>query len=203
MGIFVFARFCWQGTSTRVARSKNVRLSSLLSLSTPGEVLDVCLLLKFKLLSSRYMKLFAQCVVVISLSATAVLSGPIARYSTRRGHAIFPTEVHGSLATNEHNNIGYANVEWDQIEMSLNRAGFPTNQLLDFLPDTSTHWVYRPEEWNSTWSLTCQPTQSTSVSVVDTGNCTYLFAEMPGLQDVMPEAYQDNTWYSNEGFYVN
>src|SRR5436309_5336829 len=38
MGIFVFARFCWHETAARVDRSQNVRLSSLLSLSTPGEV---------------------------------------------------------------------------------------------------------------------------------------------------------------------
>jgi hypothetical protein len=174
----------------------------LLSLSTPGEVFDVFLLLKFKLLSSPYLKLFAQSVVVITLSTTAVLSGPIARFSTRHGHTVMPIEVPGSLATNEFNSITYANVEWDQILTSLNRAGFPTNQLLDFLPNTSIDWIYRPEEWNSTWSLTCEPTPSTPFTVSDTGNCSYMPAEMPALQDVLPTAFRDYWYYANDGLYI-
>lgn len=203
MGIFVFARFCWQGATARVAQSKNVRLSSLISLSTPGEVYDVALLLKFKLLSLRYLKLVIQCVVVISMSATTLLSGPIARYSTRGGHVILPVEVQGSLASDTTNSLDYATVEWDQIQASMNRAGFPENQLLDFLPDTSTPWVYRPEEWNSTWSLHCEPTQSTSFDLFDTGNCSGLYTELPALLQVLPEEYRDYTWYSYDGFYVN
>ena len=203
MGIFVFARFCWHGTAARVGRSQNVRLSSLLSLSTPGEVFDVFMLLKFKILSSPYLLLFAQSVVVITLSTTAILSGPITRYSTRRGYIITPIEVPGSLATNYFNSISYANVEWDQIQTSLNRAGFPTNQLLDFLPNTSVDWVYRPEEWNSTWSLTCKPTPSTPVTLSDTGNCTDLSAEMPALGDILPTAFRDDWYYADGGLYVN
>jgi hypothetical protein len=203
LGIFVFARFCWHGTAAQVGRSQNVRLSSLLSLSTPGEVFDVILLLKFKLLSSPYLKLFAQSVVVITLSTTAVLSGPITRFSTRHGYTVTPIEVPGSLATNQFNSISYANVEWDQIQTSLNGAGFPTNQLLDFLPNTSIDWIYRPEEWNSTWSLTCEPTPSTPFTVTDTGNCSYLAAEMPALQDILPAAFRDDWYYADAGFYVN
>jgi hypothetical protein len=203
MGIFVFARFCWHGPAARVGRNQNVRLSSLLSLSTPGEVFDVFMLLKFKLLSSPYLRLFAQSVAVITLSTTAVLSGPIARYSTRHGHTVIPTEVPGSLATNQFNSIAYANVEWDQIKTSLNRAGFPTNQLLDFLPDTSIDWVYRPEEWNSTWSLTCEPTPSTPFTVSDTGNCLDMATEMPALQEILPQAFRDNWYYADSGLYIN
>ena len=203
MGIFVFARFCWHGTAARVGRSKNVRLSSLLSISTPGEVLDILLLLKFKLLSSPYLNLFAQCVVVITLSTTAVLSGLITRYSTRHGYKVTRTEVPGPLATNKFNSLTYANVEWNQIETSLNRAGFPTNQLLDFLPNTSIDWVYRPEEWNYTWSLTCEPTPSTPFSVSDTGNCSSFSAEMPALQDILPAAFRDNWYFQDTGVYYN
>lgn len=203
LGIFVFARFCWHGTAARVGRSQNVRLSSLLSLSTPGEVFDIFMLLKFKILSSPYLMLFAQSVVVITLSTTAVLSGPIARYSTRHGYTVALIEVPGSLATNQFNSIAYANVEWDHIQTSLNRAGFPTNQLLDFLPNTSIDWVYRPEEWNSTWSLACEPTPSTPFTASDTGNCTDLSAEMPALQDILPAAFRDNWYYADGGLYVN
>jgi len=202
-GIFVFARFCWHGTAARVGRSQNVRLPSLLSISTPGEVFDVLLLLKFKLLSSPYLKLLAQSIVVITLSTTAILSGPITRFSTRYGYTVLPIKVPGSLATNQFNSISYANVEWDQIQTSLNRAGFPTNQLLDFLPNTSVNWVYRPEEWNSTWSLTCEPTSSTPFTVTDTGNCSYLAAEMPALPNILPAAFRDDWYYADSGLYVN
>lgn len=39
---------------------------------------------------------------------------------------------------------------------SLDSAGFPTDQLLGYLPfDPLWSWVYQTEEWSSTWGSTC------------------------------------------------
>jgi len=97
-----------------------------------------------------------------------------------------------------HNSIGVAMVEWNLTQVSLERAGFPYNQLLDFLPDTSTHWVYRPEEWNSPWSMNCRYTKSTPISLKTTGDCDYLYAEVPGLDKIIPDS--PDIWYYTEGF---
>src|SRR2546423_1895517 len=140
LGIFVFARMCWVGAAARVARNQNVKISSFTSLNTIGEAFDVLLLLKSRILSSRSLKILAQCIVVALFSATDILSGPIARYSTRRSHLISQVQVQSWLASTQHNSIGYANVEWNHIHSSLDAAGFPYDQLLDVLPDTSTPW---------------------------------------------------------------
>jgi hypothetical protein len=206
LSIYVFARVCWVDAASRVARHQPVELSSLTSLNTLGEACDVIGLLKTKILSRRYLKILTQCIVIFTLSAAAIFSGPIAKYSTKRSHVIGQIEVTGWLAVRYFGSMGYANVQWNQIQTSLDRANFPTDQLLDFLPDTSVNWIYRAEEWsNSTWSMACNSTPSTPISLTDTGNCNATrlsHAEIPGMSEVMPKVYDsyDERW---NGFRVN
>jgi len=202
LGIFVFVRLCWQSGVAKVSRNHSVRLSSLLSLNSVGEAYDVIRLLKRNVLSIQHLKLLSQCLVVVFLSTTTIVAGPIARYSTRRGHVVTEVAVPGLLATRNHNSITYANVQWNLTEVSLNRAHFPLDQMLDFLPDPSTHWMYRTDEWNNTWSLTCNRTDQTSISLHATGNCTSrLMDEIPSLQEVMPRANFNWSYRSWSGFY--
>lgn len=207
LGIFVFARLCWVRAAANIAEDQSIKLPSLTTLNTIGESFDVLWLLRSKILSSTYFRILAQCIVVACLSATATLSGPIARYSTKRSHLVSQREVNGNLATWLHNSIGYSNVLWNQIQSSLDTAGFPHEQLLDFLPDTSTPWIYHKEEWNSTWHMTCQTTPITEIRLFDTGNCTLpksLHTEIPGLEAVMPRPYDDGYYYQWwDGYYVN
>lgn len=206
LSIYVFARVCWVGAALRVARHQPVELSSLTSLNTFGEACDVIVLLKTKILSRRYLKILTQCIVIFTLSAAAIFSGPIAKYSTKRSHVIAQIEVTGWLAVRYFGSMGYANVQWNQIQTSLDRADFPTDQLLDFLPDTSVNWIYRAEEWsNSTWSMACNSTPSTPITLIDTGNCNATrlsHGEIPGMSEVMPKVYDsyDERW---NGFRVN
>lgn len=199
LGVSVFGRICWQASTTKIAKRKNVALSSLLTINSVGEAMDVLFLLKFNFFSST--RIVAQCIVVACMTATAILSGPIARYSSRRGQIVSEKDVNGLLALAYHNSIGNAMVEWNLTQVSLERAGFPYNQLLDFLPDTSTYWLYRAEEWNSTWSMDCRYTESTPVSLKTTGDCDHLYAEVPGLDKIIPDS--PDIWYSTDGFYVN
>jgi hypothetical protein len=182
-GIFIFVRYCWQHAAKRVAHDQDIPLATLLSLNTLGEALDVLFLLKKKLLSSRYLTILAQCVVVICLSSTALLSGVIARYSARQGHVISDKDVPGFLASRQHNGMGYANVEWNRTYARLDEASFPRDQLFDFLPDNSIHWTYEAAEWNNSWSLDCKSTPQTPIMLHDTGNCTGLRYEIPNLKE--------------------
>ena len=109
--IFIFARYCWSRAAKRVESTSEVPLYTLVSLSSLGEVLDVIFLLKKRLVCLRYSALCAQCLVIGLFSATALLSGPIARYSTRRGSIVREQGVPGFLASRSHNGMGYANVE--------------------------------------------------------------------------------------------
>lgn len=204
LGAFVFARICWQTTAAKVAKNRNVSLSALLSLSSLGEVFDIAVLLRTRLLAGRYSKILIQCIVVACFSATAILSGPIARYSTRRGHIVSSLDVPGSLVTDYYTSINFANVEWNLTQTSLDQAGFPRNQLLDFLPDTATAWVYREEEWNSTWTMNCNHTNVTPITLnVSNDNCTSLYTEMPGLNEILnPNDYYYHYW-THTGLFVN
>jgi hypothetical protein len=211
LGIFAFARFCWQTSTIQVARNRTVPVSSLLSITTLADVLDAAQLLKFRILGSKFRRIFMQCVVVMVLSASAILSGPIARYSSQRGHRISQVGVAGRIAVTFDNSILNANVAWNETQKSLDRAGFPNDQLLDWLPDPSIPWKYVPDEWNSTWSADCHYTALTPIELAATGNHTEvngsvsLFQEIPGLYDIFPQRFRAKhaIWYQYGGFYTS
>ncbi|KAJ9659929.1 hypothetical protein H2198_002819 [Neophaeococcomyces mojaviensis] len=159
--IFIFVRFSWQSGASQIAKNKAVPLSFILTINTPGKVLDALSILKFKLADTR--KILAQCIIVVLFSITTLVSGPIARYATRITNIITHSEMDGYLSVRHHNSDGVNQVMWNLTEASLDRANFPTDQLLDYLPDTTSHWLYRQEEWNNTWSMTCQPSERTFV----------------------------------------
>jgi hypothetical protein len=203
LGVFVFVRYCWRRAAKRVARNEDVRLPALLSLNTLGEALDVAFLLKAKLLTSRYITVLAQCVIVVCLSSTALLAGIITRYSTRQGQIISELEVAGSLVTHDHNGMGDASVEWNLTYSRLDEAGFPNDQLLDFLPDNSIDWAYDASQWNNTWSFQCEQFPQRSLKMHATGNCTKMSSELPDLERITNYDEWDGSWHSHGGFYNN
>jgi hypothetical protein len=202
LGIFVVSRWCWRVAVAKIVKTNHVSLQSLLSISTIGEAVEILLLLKSKIISIPYLKILVQCVVVVCLTATAMLSGPIARYSTRRGHGLFIQDVPGLLATRL-DSLAYANVEWNQTEASLIRAAFPLDQLLDFLPDNSKNWVYQPEQWNSTWSFNCSSLDTTTAHLIVTDNCSSLYSEVAGIDAVVSDKDYEYQYYHWDGFYSN
>jgi hypothetical protein len=185
LGIYAFARYCWQSGARNITRDQNIPLSSLLSINSLGDAFDILSLLRSKIFHRRYPKIFAQCILVLCLSITSLFSGPIARYSTQRGEAISPKTITGLLTTRFHYAILNAPVLWNETFTSLDRAGFPYDQLLDYLPDTLIPWVYKAEEWNSSWVMSCKHTDSTRITLYDTGNCTATYDEVPGLDAVI------------------
>lgn len=186
LGIFAFARFCWQLSSHRVKKNRAVALASLMSINTIGEAFDAALLLRQRIFRQRYWKILAQSIVVVILTASTIVSGPIAKASTRLGTIVRIINVPGSLATNVFNSRAYAAVEWNDTSTSLDRAGFPLDQLLDFMPTTSVAWLYKADEWNSTWAMHCDKVENTPVTMVDTGVCTNFSTEFPATDDIFP-----------------
>ncbi|KAK6387642.1 hypothetical protein LTS17_000911 [Exophiala oligosperma] len=185
VAIFACARWCWQSSLSETDQ-RSIPLKDLLTISTLGEALDVVLLLRWRSLSVRHLKLLAQCIVVVFFSVVALVSGPIARFSSRRSHEIKPLEISGSVAWRFHDCIISTPVTWNATFTSLDRARFPHDQLLDYVPDSTVDWRYRAEEWNSSWSFNCLPTYETAVSLEDVSNCTGVMPdEIPGLQKVI------------------
>jgi hypothetical protein len=203
LGVFVFVRFCWRRAAKRITRDEDVPLPALLSLNTLGEALDVAFLLKEKLLTSRYISILAQCVIVVCLSSTALLAGIVTRYSSRRGEIISQLDVAGSLVTRQHNGMGNANVEWNLTYDRLNQAEFPNDQLLDFLPDNLVDWTYDASQWNNTWSFECEQSPQRTLKMHASGNCTKMSSELPELELITDYDTWDGSWHSHGGFYNN
>jgi hypothetical protein len=190
---FIFAQACWQTATAKVVKNRNVPLAALLSVTSLGEVVDVCRLLGLEILSSYYLRILAQCLVVTTLTVVAFMSGPIVRYSSRWGSKLTFGEVSGLLANQLNSGISHEGVLWNTTWYSLDRAGFPEDQLLDFLPNTSTHWIYVPSQWNSTWALDCEFVENTPIALTslgDSAGCTEnstVNDEIPALESIYPQ----------------
>ncbi|OAP57613.1 hypothetical protein AYL99_08351 [Fonsecaea erecta] len=202
--IFVFTRCYWSFWARFAAKGRAVPVSSLLSLNTPGEAADILLLLKSHVF--QHWNIVAQSLVVIALSITTLLSGPIAKYSTKLTHVVVQTEVNGLLAGRTDNGIHDSQVAWNQTQTSLDRAGFPIDELLDYLPDTSDLWVYRPDEWNNSWSMTCESVESKPVSLYLTSDCDTLTGKFGGAieGEIFPAFLRSGYgYYDSPDFYTS
>ena len=203
-----FARICWQTATAKVVKNRNVPLATLLSVDTIGEVYDVCRLLGLKILSSYYLRILAQCIVVTGLTAVAFASGPIARFSSRWGTKVVTRETPGLIANRLQSGISHEGVLWNNTWDSLDHAGFPYDRLLDYLPNITSNWKYVPTQWNSSWQMRCEYTEETPIDLtvvrVDCNDTSPLNEQIPALESVYPEItrlWGDNaaTVYNYEG----
>ena len=200
--IIVSARLSWRNGVQRLYQRSSIPVSEIISVSTLGEVHDMMKMLKRHLLSGRYHRVLLQCGVVIFFTVTAILAGPISRYSTRRGQVPRKDSVGGLMASTADSCQWYATAAIDTTIKKLDRASFPTDQLLDFLPDEEQDWVFVPSEWNSTYSTDCVYTELTPINLTTTGNFTYdnggqteIMNELPQLWDIFGPEYKAN-WLS-------
>jgi len=208
LAIFTFARFCWQNATLHLTKQQDVPVASLLSLTTPGEAFQVLWFLNFRSLTAkRYRRILLQSLIIFGLSVSAVLSGPIARFASRRGYAVRPMEIPGALASTTWESMREADVVWNQTKASLTNANFPMDQLLDFLPDTTIPWVYKEDEWNNTWRAKCNFDPVTPISLKATGNYSAypqfdVFIEIPELSKIIPSQFLDaktGAWHASLG----
>jgi hypothetical protein len=202
LAIWTFSRFCWQQASTPVTKTHNILLLSLFSISSLGDVFDVLQLLKTSAISPRKRpRILAQVVVVSLFSFAAILSGPIARHASRIGNEVTTISQTGLMAitTQEQGQekIRSALVEWNQTQISLQKAGFPTDQLLDYLPDPSYHWFYRADEWNASWVAQCNFTHETPIHLIASGNRsdTEIFTQVPAFAEAAPTRFLNRSVY--------
>lgn len=160
-------------------------MSRLFTPSSPGDAFDVVMLLGKHVFEWRHFPLLTQLVVISLLTAVMTLAGPIARFALRSGQMVRQTDLHGLNAVRGAGPLGNrvsAQVIWNDTIQSLDRAGFPRNQLMDFLPSTTDPWVYRAEEWQPTWEATCTDSEEKPLNL--TGNVDYT---MTDALDALPE----------------
>jgi hypothetical protein len=202
LSVWTFGRFCRQHTTTKIIRHhQDVQLPALLTVSGPGTIYEVLLLLRHKIFTARNTWLLARCVFVTVFSVLTFLSGVLANISLHKGSQVRNTSVPGLMA-NAHG-TGYStnaittSVVWNLTHQALDYAKFPSDQLLDFLPDLSVPWVYRADQWNSSWSLVCNKTTRVPIDVGQPSGATLpltnLFGGFPDAQKFFPSQYRNSS----------
>ena len=191
IGIWVVAYSIWKVGAMKLDRSHK-SCTKILSLYCPtglGEVLEIIPLLRASLGIGLLAQLLIPGAIIVILSTVAIMSAPIARYSTRVGMQIAPTLVPGTLATTSHRSIDDALVKWNETIERFNLAGLPLNQLMDFLPDNTIDWKYSEPEWNNSWSASCRWTERTPIKLYAMGNASSggrIWDIFPGISAVFP-----------------
>ena len=199
--IFVFIRICWQVAARKVAQNQGVQLPALLSLNTLSDVVDALFFLRGRLFSRQHLAILGQCLVVTTLTVVAIFSGPLARYSCRRSLVAKSQEVQGYIANRGMNDLTLNDLEWTRIWNCLDKAGFPHDQLLDYLPDIATDWRYEADQWNSSWHLMCETTPSTPMTLRTVDDCSSFYTTFPDLEP----AFNYSKWgaYNDYAFLHN
>ena len=188
-------------------------VSNLVVITSVGDIASTAHLLRSKLFSSKYWTLCLQCIVVLTLSLLTVFSGPLARFSTRQGTTVLQLPISGLLAEHYESTFGYLSEQTTHISQayeSLAQAEFPRNQLPDFFPNPAADWLYRPNEWNSTWAAECHDTPLSVIEAAEaTGNYSgytaanspdiAIFVEMPAMKQAVPKGWKTDP--QNSGCY--
>ena len=213
LSITLFTRVLWLGHTTTMRVNGWTPVSNLVVISSLGDIACTAHLLRSKLFSSKYWTLCLQCIVVLTLSLLTVFSGPLARYSTRQGTTVLQLPISGRLAEHYESTFGYLSQQTNNINRaykSLAQADFPLNQLPDFFPNPGADWLYRPNEWSSTWAADCHDSPLTMIEAAEaTGNYSgytaadspdiAIFIEMPAMKQAIPKDWKTDP--RNSGCY--
>ncbi|KAJ4350301.1 uncharacterized protein N0V89_008922 [Didymosphaeria variabile] len=175
VGLRSFSRFWWRRGSATLLREKgSIPLRALYTFTGPGDAWDLVAILRTRVFEKENWHLLAQLIVVLTITATCMFSGPIAKISLRNGQTIQQRDLkvmQTMKGAGGFSNLLYANVLWNDTIQSLDRANFPTTQMLDYLPPSTEPWTYVANEWDPTWSVACNETHETILpNVVAAGN---------------------------------
>lgn len=176
--VFVLVRFFWMSAARRIVlKKRKVPTHNLLSLNDIGEIFDVLWLLRSDIFSSTYSRTAAQSTLVVLFTVASLLSGLVARYSTRSELISIPRNIKGVLAERTLQSAA-SGVSVNETFNALRDANFPPTQLLDFLPDSNADWEFQSGQWtNSSWSMNCS------------------FTELREIPDATVQDCSDNIWY--------
>lgn len=205
IGVWAFSRYWWQRScATLLRRDSEVPLSSLLILSSPGEGWDALTVLRRRIFSKQHWYLLVQLVVIVSATLACMLAGPIAKVSLRVTTTVQNSQLgvlNAVKGDSYQANLLEANVFWNDTIASLNRAKFPTDQMLDYLPPTTTPWTYIPDQWNPTWTMDCSFTEETPLhNLTAVGNHTFLdpIDAFPPYRDTYESRWLDESMYRRQ-----
>jgi len=177
IGIWAFSRYWWQQGSRSVLRGKSdVPLSSLVTLASPGEGWDAAVVLGKRFFAKENWRLLIQLFAILVVTTACMLAGPIAKESLRSTRTVQLSKLEVLQTSKGDSFLGNrlsADVQWNDTMQSLDQAGFPYDQLLDYMPPVTAPWIYTPSEWSPTWRASCQQYDETTLELTASGNATW------------------------------
>jgi hypothetical protein len=205
---FCCIRFCWWAGTKRVKSAGHTTLTSLLTVNTLGEAYDIVNLLGLRIFSRRHALLLVQSILVVVFVTTTLIAGPISRFSTRIHPQSSIKDTAAFPAMKAFDIIAFANDYWTNITRGLDKANFPRDRLLDFLPDTTLEWTFVPNEWSKTWSIQCSSIPRTPINITGTGNCSdpnfsSTYQAFPQLWDVLNISHYESYGIEWSGFWLS
>jgi hypothetical protein len=197
--VFAGVQWFWKSSALRIARGENFPVAQVLSINAPGEVWDAISLLRNRIFTHYSMLVQSLLVVVVGLAA--IFTRPIARFNTHKGTAS-PVRLVGGLVASRTFFCGSDNTLGVQyIWESLDRAGFPQDRLLDWLPDLKVDWQFAENDWSAyTWSEDCNYTKNISIKLTGTGvyegdeGYPMKFYELDGLWATLNDDFKQNEY---------
>jgi hypothetical protein len=138
------------------------------------------------LMRGHYFFVFASvfCAVTALMGAASTV---ISNYSVVANPTVHDIIVHGQNVTHFHNSMGGAILEVSSRVNALNLADAPLEELFDFAPDDSVHWLYKANQWNNTWKGSCTFVKHDAVElVVYPTNSSRFEKEVPLLAHYIP-----------------
>lgn len=199
IGVWAFSRYWWQRGSQKVLRgTSDVPLSSLVTLSSPGEGWDAAFVLRKRMFAKENWWLLFQLLVIAAVTAVCMLAGPVAKASLRSTYTAQLSKLGVLQAVKGDSflaNRVSANVQWNDTMQSLNQAGFPYDQVLDYLPPATAPWMYKPREWPRAWSASCKQYDETLISLTASGNATWAHPldAFPKYRDTYDSSWLDQS----------
>jgi hypothetical protein len=120
--------------------------------------MDVITMLRWRVLSKKHLSVLLQMFLIFLISSVCTFAGPLAKVSLRVHQTLIPRELEVLKAWK--GNGAYGNSFNDEVKknttmIQLDEAGFPYDQLLDYLPPFGTPWKYLSQEWDPTWRAAC------------------------------------------------
>jgi len=127
----------------------DVPFPAILSLSGPGEVYDAVRMLRSKLFTQAHLVILFQIFVILAATLACMFAGPFAKVSLRSTRTIKQKNTEVLRAWSGDGPYGSShsdNVKWNDTITSLDKAGFPYDALLDYLPSSAVPWTFAQSE---------------------------------------------------------
>jgi hypothetical protein len=156
--------------------------------STASEVYDYRRIL-FWALSRRQFTFILSSLACIFVAIITAASTAIANQAVVNNVLTRLTAIQGQLPTTSQAQppLGFATVEMAARIKALDAALFPVEELLDFVPDDTSGWVYRAADWNNSWHGRCTYSVHHGVDLtIFPTNSTHSQDEVPALSAFLP-----------------